>query len=328
MQTQSGSTPRHINPHKQFYGVWLPLWLLERQEISSGAKLVYACLARHAGEDGKCFPGQDFLLKEMGLRESNRKTLIRYIEELVECRLIEKNRRGLNRSNEYFFLFHNWMQNDIKYQKNHGIDENPDNIRRCQNDTSGSVKMTLQEVDKMTHPESPKKPANADENAVFSSLREKEEKNNNKRVKTTTTTRKNVVVADAEDFSSNEKIEDEETLQKKHLLTNAGVTQRKAQELARFATLEQIQAMIDYADSIDVKNYPAFVISGLENGWNVDARRGVKKSTRPKAEYLTFDPNRKPRELSEFEIAAKETSRRRLEEYRREKAERQKPKAE
>lgn len=318
MQTQSGSTPQHINPYKQFYGVWLPLWLLERQEISSGAKLVYACLARHAGEDGKCFPGHNYLLKEMGLRESNRKTLIRYIEELVECELLEKNRRGLNRSNEYFFLFHKWMQNDIKYQKNHGIDENPDNTRRCQNDTSGSVKKPLQEVDKMTHPESPKKPANAGENAVFSSLREKEEKNNNKRVKQQQQ-HENVVV-DAEDFSSNRSDIDEETLQKQHLLTNAGITVRKAHELAQSATLDQIQAMISYADSIDVKNYPAFVISGLENNWNVDERRGVKKSTRPKAEYLTFDPNRKPRELSPLELAAKEKALRRAEEYDRKQA--------
>ncbi|MHB1758445.1 MAG: helix-turn-helix domain-containing protein [Leptospirillum sp.] len=306
------ATPRHhINPYKQFYGAWLPLWLLERQEISPGAKLVYACLARHAGEDGRCFPGHDFLIKEIGLRESNKKTLIRYIEELVEYDLIEKNRRGLNRSNEYFFLFHEWMQNDIKYQKNHGIEENVDSIRRCQNDTSGSVILSVQEVVKTTLPGSQKKPVIAGENAGFSSLREKEEKNNNKRV--TTTTRKTVVVADAEDLSSNERIEDEETPQKQHLLTEIGITSKKAHELALAITLEQIKSIIAYAEKSNPENFPAFVISGLENGWKV-----TKKSSRPKTEYLTFDPNRKPRELSEFEIAAKEASLRRAAEYRKE----------
>ena len=322
MQTQSESTPR-INPYKQFYGVFLPLWLLERQEISCGAKIVYACLARHAGEDGKCFPGQAYIAKEMGLSDENQKTVRKYLNELIEYKLVEKNRRGLTRSNEYFFLRHKWMNNHIKSED---TSEKSRQIMKGNNAPSGRVKKPFQEVVKMPLQESGKNPAVIEENPAFWSLREKEEENKIKRVKTTTTTRKSVVVADAEDFSSNEKIEDAEIVQKQHLLTNAGITTKKAHELAQSASLEKIQAIIAYADSVDVNNYAAFVISGLENDWNVDQRRGVKKSTRPKAEYLTFDPNRPPRELSEFEIAAKEASLRRAEEYRRKQAGR--PKAE
>ena len=319
IRNNSESTPR-INPYKQFYGVFLPLWLLERQEISCGAKIVYACLARHAGEDGKCFPGQAYIAKEMGLSDGNQKTVRKYLNELIEYKLVEKNRRGLTRSNEYFFLRHKWMNNHIKSED---TSEKSRQIMKGNNAPSGRVKKPFQEVVKMPLQEIAKNPAVIDENPAFCSLREKEEENKIKRVKTTTT-RKSVVVADAEDFSSNEKIEDAETVQKQHLLTNAGITTKKAHELAQSASLEKIQAIIAYADSVDVNNYAAFVISGLENDWNVDARRGVKTLSRPKAEYLTFDPNRPPRELSAIEIASNEASDRQLEAYERKMAEREK----
>jgi hypothetical protein len=38
-----------INPHRLFYGVWLPQWLEERPEVSEKSKKLYAYLTYFAG---------------------------------------------------------------------------------------------------------------------------------------------------------------------------------------------------------------------------------------------------------------------------------------
>lgn len=128
-----------MNPYKQFFGCWIPLWLLERPEISPGAKLVYATLARHAGKNGECFPGQDLLSREIGLVGGER-TVRRYLNELVENCLIEKIQQGLNKPNRYFFLSHEWMKN--------AGNKGPDNLsgQDRQEESPGPDKLSGQEV--------------------------------------------------------------------------------------------------------------------------------------------------------------------------------------
>jgi hypothetical protein len=104
-----------------FDGCWIPLWILERSEISAGAKLIYSALSRHAGENGECFPGVARLARELGMpisfgndRAPDSRAIRRYIQELVDVGLLEKEQRGLNKSNRYFFLRHEWMENAIR----------------------------------------------------------------------------------------------------------------------------------------------------------------------------------------------------------------------
>lgn len=102
---------RRFNPYKHFTGSFLPNWLLERTEISQGAKLAYARLAQYAGENGEAFPKQDTLGSELGVSERSARN---YLKELAEAQLIESVRRGLGKTNSYFFLTHDWMKGGFR----------------------------------------------------------------------------------------------------------------------------------------------------------------------------------------------------------------------
>lgn len=97
---------KYINPYKQFHGSFVPEWLMEREEISPGAKLCYARLARFAGKDGLCFPKRDKIAKAIGVSE---RQVGRYVSELCKYNLIEYKKIGLGKPNEYRFLLHKWI---------------------------------------------------------------------------------------------------------------------------------------------------------------------------------------------------------------------------
>lgn len=163
---------KRINPYNQFVGCWIPLWLLERPEISPGAKLIYATLARHAGPKGDCFPGQNTLAQEIGLLGKHADRSIRnYIKELVDHLLVEKEQWGLNKTNRYYFLEHPWMDHffrsgpeDFSVQdRTHHSGQNRKEVSGIKNKEvkeSGERKQT-QEIDhgpsfrKIHEPESP-----------------------------------------------------------------------------------------------------------------------------------------------------------------------------
>ena len=96
-----------INPFKLFVGSFIPNWLMSRRELTSSSKLVYARLCQYAGENGRAFPKRETIADELGLSLGMVKLCIK---ELKDNRLIEVKQRGLNQSNEYFFLAHEWME--------------------------------------------------------------------------------------------------------------------------------------------------------------------------------------------------------------------------
>lgn len=100
-------TPHRIIPWGQFLGSMVPNWLMRRPEISQGVKLAYGRLAQYAGRDGRCFPMQETLGKELGIGERMARN---YIRELESFRLIETVQNGKGTSNHYLFLEHPWMQ--------------------------------------------------------------------------------------------------------------------------------------------------------------------------------------------------------------------------
>lgn len=105
-----------FNPYGKFAGVLVPLWILVRIELSFPAKIMYGLLMKHAGKDGRCFPGEAKLAKEMGIvcggkypEENATRSVRRYLTELVAHGLIETKQPGLHQTNRYFFLIHEWM---------------------------------------------------------------------------------------------------------------------------------------------------------------------------------------------------------------------------
>ena len=76
----------------------VPNFVLESEEISTGAKLAYAMLLKYAWHENRCFPGQDRLAEEMGV---SRRSVNTYVQELKEKKFISIERQGQGKTNVY-----------------------------------------------------------------------------------------------------------------------------------------------------------------------------------------------------------------------------------
>ena len=119
-----------FNPYKLFVGAFIPNWLMKRHELSFGAKCCYARLCQFAGENGKCFPTQDKLTTELG---AGKRTVSKYIKELVDNELIIITRKGLQQPNVYEFVWHEWITDEFEN------DANPDLHGRANQKMQGSA---------------------------------------------------------------------------------------------------------------------------------------------------------------------------------------------
>lgn len=99
--------PKTINPFRMFDGAVVPVWLLERPEVSGGAKLAYARLARYAGARGVAYPRLEKLATDLGVSKDQ---VRRYLRELEACGLITTTKSGFHRANRYRFLEHAWIR--------------------------------------------------------------------------------------------------------------------------------------------------------------------------------------------------------------------------
>ena len=110
---QRQQSPRFINPHRLFHGVWLPQWLEERSEVSEKAKKLYAYLTYFAGGKGCAWPSFKILADKL---HCSRRHVVRLVQELSAHRLITVTnisdpKRG-HCANYYRFLWHPWMQTE------------------------------------------------------------------------------------------------------------------------------------------------------------------------------------------------------------------------
>lgn len=76
----------------------VPNAILKSNEISPGAKLVYALLLSYAWHNDFCFPGQDTLAGDIGIA---RGTVNRHVQELAEKGFVKITRKGQGRANVY-----------------------------------------------------------------------------------------------------------------------------------------------------------------------------------------------------------------------------------
>ncbi len=233
--------PQRFNPYKQFKGSFIPLWLLERTEISPGAKLIYARLALHAGEDGdRAFPGIVTLAQEIGLpwteakelpdgstRAADSRSVRAYLKELVEKGLIESVQRGFNKPNRYYFLRHEWMEDGLNQGSANFADPDRQDLpimigKNCR----------LKQTD----------------------LKDSE-------IKESETTTASVAV---ENFGEGKEKEKEEGYT---LLRDVGVTEGVSRALSKSHPVSRIREMIDLARSKNRSNTPGFIVTGLKEGW-------------------------------------------------------------
>jgi biotin operon repressor len=110
---QRQETPRFINPHRLFHGLWLPQWLEERPEVSEKAKKLYAYLTYFAGGKGYAWPSFNHLAEKLHI---SRRYVIKLVQELsahglISATSVSNPAKGYC-TNHYRFLWHPWMQSD------------------------------------------------------------------------------------------------------------------------------------------------------------------------------------------------------------------------
>ncbi|MEO0567095.1 MAG: helix-turn-helix domain-containing protein [Pseudomonadota bacterium] len=76
----------------------VPNAVLKSNEISSGAKLVYAILLSYAWHNDFCFPGQERLATDIGI---SRQSVNTHVKELERKGFINIKRLGQGRTNLY-----------------------------------------------------------------------------------------------------------------------------------------------------------------------------------------------------------------------------------
>jgi hypothetical protein len=94
-----------FNPFLLFNGVWLPNGLLERTDLSPGAKLAYARLCQFAGRDGRAYPSIATLGRKIGIKQSRARELV---AELEKAKLIAR-RPAPGKTNRFVFLWQEWI---------------------------------------------------------------------------------------------------------------------------------------------------------------------------------------------------------------------------
>ena len=80
----------------------VPNCLLNNQDLSFPAKIVYAKLLSYAWNNNYVFPGQETMAKEMG---TSQPTINRGIKELEQQGWLEVQRRGQGRTNIYILKY-------------------------------------------------------------------------------------------------------------------------------------------------------------------------------------------------------------------------------
>ena len=74
---------------------WLENALVDREDLNPYERLLYMVLARHANDDGECFPSRERLKKVTGIKDE--RTITKYIKSLESKKLISiEKRKGLS----------------------------------------------------------------------------------------------------------------------------------------------------------------------------------------------------------------------------------------
>ncbi len=80
--------------------LWVDNALVDREDLNIYEKMLYVCLARHAGQKDYAFPSLETLRKELGLKDT--RTVVKYIRTLNEKGLIHIEK--INGKNNKYYL--------------------------------------------------------------------------------------------------------------------------------------------------------------------------------------------------------------------------------
>lgn len=96
--------------HRKLYGMFVPDGLAKYKGVSLGAKLLWACLHKFSGKDGRCFPTEGTLAEKLGCSV---RTVQRWMAELVRDSFVEVVKLpGYWNKNGYHLLNHTCFDSD------------------------------------------------------------------------------------------------------------------------------------------------------------------------------------------------------------------------
>ena len=97
-----------FSPFRMFVGSFVPNCLMEYTEITPTQKLLWARLAQYAGQDGRCFPQQKTLAKNVGISIPAVRKALYVLEEKGFIKIINPKgkKRLIHSNNEYVFPWH------------------------------------------------------------------------------------------------------------------------------------------------------------------------------------------------------------------------------
>lgn len=92
-----------FNPHNRYNGIYVPDGIYQHEDLTPTTKLVYARLLRYSGKNGKAYPKQTTIAKELSVSV---RTIQNSIKQLIEFQLIEveKGNKMTHETDTYYFL--------------------------------------------------------------------------------------------------------------------------------------------------------------------------------------------------------------------------------
>jgi len=107
---------QRFKPYRVFNGIFIPesVVMLPNKTLSYGAKVAYGRLCRYAGMNDVAFPKQITLASEIGC---SKRQVGNFIKQLKNFSLIEVERIGLKKPNNYYFLWHKIFETDFSSKK-------------------------------------------------------------------------------------------------------------------------------------------------------------------------------------------------------------------
>ena len=115
-----------FNPFKLFVGSFIPNTLMQYTGLSSSAKLCWARLAQYAGENGQCYPSQEVLAAEIGIKIAQINRILKELEEKGFIKRLKPTGKDklCHKTTRYLFLWHPILDDNSDTI----INDNPDTI--------------------------------------------------------------------------------------------------------------------------------------------------------------------------------------------------------
>lgn len=100
------ASKEYFNPYRMSYGVFIPNYIMDAEDLSSTEKILYGLLVSYAGKNGICYPSHEELSNKMNLSVRHVGDAIRGLEkkDYIEAIRPTGKQRLMHFRNNYRFI--------------------------------------------------------------------------------------------------------------------------------------------------------------------------------------------------------------------------------